>query len=398
MGTMRPVPFVLRAALVSAVASASLATTAMAQVSHAGAGDAIAGSAFASDAAGAVDRARKIVAGGDLPGAARGLASYVAAHPSELDPARYLGDLYFRQGDAAAAEHAYRAILRAAPRDRETHNRLGGIYAAQDRVPEAIAEFGLSLPIGTAYGHLVDLHRRLGDLDAFEVPFRRAADDMPTSAAAQYALGTVYRAEHRPALAVTYLERALALAPRACPTLAELGSAYLDLERVGEAIGAFERCLASEHDNYAALVNLGDAYIAQERYAVARETLDRATRVRPDGAEALVDIGFLEDVAGHWQLAVADYLHAIAVDPLSRDAYVDLGFDYDAHHLFALAEAAFLKGLSVAPADGRLHYLLGVTYREQGKRELALREYRRAVASDEPDVARAASRDLRAFN
>ncbi|GAC1541385.1 MAG: hypothetical protein NVS3B16_04830 [Vulcanimicrobiaceae bacterium] len=394
---MRPVPFVRRAALVSALVYASLATTATAQVTHAGPGDAVAGPAFASDAAGAVERARKLVSGGDLAGAARGLGVYVAAHPTELEPARYFGDLTYRQGDAAGAERTYRAILRVAPGDRETHNRLGGIYAAQDRVAEAIAEFAKSLPLGTAYGHLVDLHRRLGDLAAFEVPFRRAADDLPTSAAAQYGLGAVYRAEHRPLLAVTYLERALRLAPRACATLAELGSAYLDLDRVGEAIGTFQRCLAIEPDNYAALVNLADAYIVQERYPLAHEALERAVGVRPDGAEALIDTGYLEDVAGHWQTAVAHYLHAIAVDPLARDAYVDLGFDYDSHQLFALAEAAFLKGLSVAPGDGRLHYLLGATYRQQGKRELALREYRRAVASDEPDVARAASRDLRSF-
>jgi hypothetical protein len=41
-----------------------------------------------------------------------------------------------------------------------------------------------------------------------------------------------------------------------------------------------------------------------------------------------------------------------------------------------------------------LHYLLGVTYADQGKISLAAMEYRRAATSDEIDVARAASREL----
>lgn len=382
---MFAVGVVLRAAILIAVTLAVSAAPVRAQ------------SQPPSDGVRAVDIARKTVAGGDVARAMRELAAYVAAHPTEIAPARYLGDLRYRQGDAVGAERTYRAILRYAANDLETHDRLGGIYAASDRVADAIAEFTASLPIGTAYGHLVDLHRRIGDLDAFEVPFRRAADDRSRDAGAQYGFGAVLRAERRPALAATYLERALALEPRACPTLAELGSAYLDLERTGEAIALFERCLASDPANYPSLVNLADAYIVQERFARARTTLDRALRAMPEGPEALVDWGYLDDVAGDWQAAVANYLRAIAIDPLIRDAYVDLGFDYNAHRLYALAEAAFLKGLSIAPTDGRLHYLLGVTYRAQGKRELAEVEYRRAVSSDEPDVARAASHDLRSF-
>ncbi len=391
--TMRSVPFVLQAAVLT-LACVIFGTAAPAQLEHANTGDTRVGDEFSSNAAGAVEVARKLVAAGDLDGAVRGLRTYVAAHPNELAPARYLGDLYYRTPNLAAAERTYRAILRFAPADRETHNRLGGIYAAEDRVVDAVAEFQQSLPSSSAYGHLVELHRRLGDLDRFEALYRRAAESAPSDAGAQYALGTVYRAEHRTQLAVPQLERALMLAPHSCPTLAELGSAYLDVDRTGDAIAVLQRCLAFEPSDYAALVNLGDAYIAQRRYAAARTPLERAAQGRPDGPEALVDIGYLEDTAQRWQSAVSYYLRAIAADPLIRDAYVDLGYDYGEHRLYALAEAAFLKGLSIAPGDGRLHYLLGVTYSAQGKRELARAEYRRATGSDEPDVARAASRDL----
>jgi tetratricopeptide (TPR) repeat protein len=347
-----------------------------------------------TDAAGAVDSARRRVAGGDLDGAIQELAAYVATHSKQLEPARYLGDLYYRASNISAAESTYRAILKFAPDDRETHDRLGGIYAAQDRSDDAIAQFQASLPFASAYGHLVDVHRRIGDLPQFERSYREAADGSPFDAGAQYALGAVLRAEHRPSDAVQYLVRALNLSPRSCQTLSELGNVYLDLHQGDLAIGVLQRCLAMEPDDYPALVNLSSAYLEGGRDSDALPVVEHANRQRPDQPEALVNLGYIEDDLGRWQNAMTYYLRAIALDPLDRDAYVDLGYDYSVHRLYALAEAALLKGLSVSPNDGRLHYLLAATYADQGKRDLARAEYKRAAQSDEPEVARAANHDL----
>jgi len=341
-----------------------------------------------------VDAARKRVAAGELSGAIKDLTAYVAAHPRESEPARYLGDLQYRAADSGAAERTYRAILLYAPDDRLTHDRLGGIYAAQDRVDEALAQFEKSLPVESAYGHLVDLHRRLGDLARFEQPFKAGAEGAPFDAGAQYAYGVVLLAERKAREAVPYLERALGLAPLSCSTQSELGIAYLDLKRTDKAVEVLQRCLAHAPDNYSALVNLAAAFIAQQQYERAHVALDRALAVHADGPEALVNLGYLEDVGRNWQRAIADYSKAINVDPYQREAYVDLGFDYGEHKLFSLAEAAYLKGLSVSPDDGRLHYLLAATYADQGKRELARAEYRRASKSDEPEIARAATINL----
>ena len=391
----RPFIVLLAAAFVASTSAQLLAPPrAAAQGIHSNANDPLAGDAFASDPDGAVERARRSVGKGDLPGAISALKQYVAAHPHELGPARYLGDLYYRSGDLATAERTYVEVLKFARGDAETHDRLGGIYAAQDRVTDAIAQFQRSLPESSAYAHLVDLHRRLGDLDAFERQIRNTADGDETNAAAAYALGTIYVAEHRPALAVPYLERSLLLDGTSCPSLSELGTAYADLRRYTDAEKTLERCLSYEPQNYAANVNLGTVYVQIRRAADARAAFERANHARPDGPEALVDIGYVEDEASHWDVAVSYYLRAIAADPLARDAYVDLGYDYGEHRLYSLAEAAYLKGLSVAPGDGRLHYLLGVAYADQGKRDLARAQYRAATTSDEPEVSAAASRDL----
>ncbi len=350
--------------------------------------------AFVSDPTGAIAAARKRVNGGDLDGAVKELVRYVSSHPKEIEPARYLADLYYRQSDFSAAERTLLAILKIVPNDPDTLNRLGGIYAAQDRLPEAIDAFQRSLPNSMATSHLVELHRRKGDLPAYELEKKREAEQHPSDWFAQFSLGQIYVAERRPIEGVLFLQRALEIQPRHCPVLSELGSAYIDLDRLPLAVSTLQACLNFNPDEYSALVNIGDAYIVQRQLGKAREALEHANRVRPDGFEALVDLGYIEDLGMRWQSAVQFYLRAIAVDPLARDAYVNLGYDYVEHRLFTLAEAAFLKGLSVSPNDGRLHYLLGVTYAEQNKKALAKNEYELAVRSDEPEVARAATRDL----
>jgi tetratricopeptide (TPR) repeat protein len=341
-----------------------------------------------------VDHARSQVAQGHLDAAIRDLAAYVNAHPNDVDAARYLGDLYYRKADLASAETVYLSILRLRPNDHETHNRLGGIYAAQDRISDAIREFTASLPTSGAYDRLVELHALVGDLRSFETQYVFQADSQPHDAVDQYNAGAIFHAERKYTDAIEYLKRALILEPNECAILSELGSTYLDLDDLHAAQGYLDSCLHEEPNYYPALVNSADVQIEFDRFDSAKTELDRAHGVRPDGAEALVDLGYLEDAGQRWRPAIAYYLQALSLDPLMREAYVNLGYDYDEHQLYALAEAAFLKGLSIAPNDGRLHYLLGVTYADQGKVTLAMQEYQRAAKSDELDVAKAATREL----
>ena len=342
-----------------------------------------------------IETARRSVAEGKLDEAIHSLSLYVIAHPNDVEPAKYLGDLYYRQADLKKAEAMYRHVLDVMPKDRQTHDRLGGIYAAEDRVSEAIIEFTESLPANsTAYNQLVELHRRRGDLSEFVSSSRHQADELPLDFVAQYNMGRIYNAQHDYRLAAYYLERALNNEPTDCATMSVLGSVYLDLGNSTSAFGMLNRCLKASPDDYAALVNRADAYIQLARDDLAKADLNHALRVRPDGSEAVLDLGYIDDDAGRWRSAVSYYLKAMSIDPLMREAYVDLGYDYGEHQLYALAEASYLKGLSIAPADGRLHYLLGVTYQDQGKRDLAQGEFKRAAASDEDEVARAANRIL----
>lgn len=354
---------------------------------------------FGSDPEGAVAAARKRANEGDLDGAIRELAKYVAAHPRELAPARLLGDLYYRVPDLKAAEKQYQAVILIFPNDRETRNRLGGVLAAQDRIPEAIAEFQKALPDIPALPALVRLHRTQGDLPAFEADFRRKALDRPSDAFAQGKYGEVLLYQGDRALeALAQFQKVIALGVSGAQPLEEIyanmGWAYLDLHDYKNAIAALRKALTIAPNYYGALVNMSDAYIEQHDYVTAKTYLSAARLSKDDGFEALVNLGYIEDKNQRWKEAVALYQQAISLNPMARDAYINLGYDYREHGMLNQAEATLVKGLSVSPGDPWLHYLLGTVYFDQGKRALYRAEIEKAAKSDDPIVAPVAKQEL----
>lgn len=346
-----------------------------------------------SDPQGAIDRARERVAASDLDGAITGLATYVAGHPGEIAPERLLGDLYYRRGNLQKAEETYRQILSYAPADKETHSRLGSVYATENRIDEAIAEFNRSLPGTDSVPDLVRLHLRKGDFNRYKAEREKAAADNPTDPEAQLELGQVYEAVHQPAIAMQYFERTLDNDPSSLLALNYLGLAYLDMREYDSAIDEFNTCLKRDGYNYACADNLGAAYLESGRYPLATAVLDQAHHLAPERSEALVNMGYLADVNGDWKKAISLYVQAMTVYPYSPDAYIDLGYTYNMHGLYQLAQSALIKGLSVAPFDGRLHFLLGDAYEHEGNRNMAEQQYKAAASTqdDDPDVQKLAA-------
>src|SRR5579872_2496383 len=331
---------------------------------------------------GMMDQWRAEAVNGQLSAVISKLEDFVRAHPDYKGPARLLGDLYFRKQDLPAAERAYKSLLVRYPNDKETWNRLGGLYSAEDRVNEALVAFDRSVPEASEYPNLVALHRRRGDLAEFEREIAAEAQNNPTDEKKLLDYGMVLRSVGKHDQAIELLKEALSLSRpgQRCPALNDLAIAYQDVRRINDAMPLLQTCLSSSPNDYSALVNLGEAYIELNRFGDARPLLDRAVKVQIDRPEAYVDIGYIEDASQRWKSAVANYQKAIIVDPAWRDAYFDLGYDYYLQRLYSLAEAAFIKGLSVSPRDGRLCYMLGATYREQGKVALAKQQYEHAVS------------------
>ena len=341
-----------------------------------------------------LDAARAKVAAGDTKGAIEGLAPYVGTHPQDVPAGRLLGDLYFRVPDYPKAEKVWKAILAIDATDRETHSRLGALYAVLDRVNDALFEFQQSLPSKSGYIGLVMIHKRAGDLAQYMAKLQSDTDQHPFDVGRWSELGHAQRALHKYDAAYDAFSHVIAIRPSSCGARVDVANALVDLGRIDPAIVHLKACLATDANYYQAVVNLGEAYLEKSDAATARPYLDRALTIRPEGYEALVNLGFIYDMQSDWKTAVTYYNRAVRSDPMKPEAYIDLGYDYNEHRLFPLAEAAYIKGLAVSQEDGRLHYMLAVTYNLQGKIALAREQYRHAIASEEPVVVRAAQAEL----
>lgn len=348
----------------------------------------------------AMENARERVAAGDLDRAVRDLAAYVYYHPGEVGPERLLGDLYYRQGQLQKAEFTYRHIISYAPADKETHNRLGSVYATENRIDDAIAEFNRSLPGTDSVPDLVRLHLIKGDFGRYIKERQKAATDYPNDADAQLELGQAFEAIHQPENAIRYYKRALDADATSVGAISGLGLAYLDESRLTEATTQFKTCLARDPYNYACMNNLGATYLQGALWNAAEPMLNSAHRLQPERSEALVNLGYLADSRGDWKKAIVLYINAMTVYPYSPDSYIDLGYTYNVHGLYKLAQAALIKGLAVAPQDGRLHYLLGEAYHQQGNDTLARTQFKAAAGAEDldPDVKRLAQQRIAALD
>jgi tetratricopeptide (TPR) repeat protein len=352
---------------------------------------------FLSDPEGAIRSARERIAAGDLDGAIKQLATYVAAHPNEAAPKRFLGDLYFRDKKLGEAEMIYLDLLRANPGDKETHNRLGTIYAVENRVDDAISQFNAALPGTDSVADLVEVHRRKGDLDKYERDVIRMAQQYPSDADLQSEVGQVYNAIHQPYQATEFFQRALDDDPHSLTALNGLGLSFLSMRSYSDAEHEFNKCLSDDPTAYQCANNMGAAQLEAGEDDQAKASLDRAYRLGPEHAETLINYGYLDDSRGDWNAAVAEYAKSIEVDPYLPEGYVDLALDYEGREMNALAQAVLLKGLAANSSDGRLHFLLGRAYEAQGERDLAIQAYKAAAASSDPDVARIAQQQVAAI-
>lgn len=346
-----------------------------------------------SDPQGAIQRAREKIAAGDLQGAIQDLGQYVAAHPSEVGPARFLGDLYYRAGKLGQAESIYSELLMRHPYDRETHNRLGALYSTEDRINDAIAQFNQGLTNQDSIGDLVLLHMRKGDIKQYVDEVRETATQNPRDSDSQANAGEVYYALHDEQQSLQYYMRALQNDSTSLPALNGIGLIYLDLHNNGEAEKDFDACMKVDPKDYACENNLASIYLHTNEDTKAEDAISNAFHWEPERPEALINFGYLSDVRGDWKKAVAYYVQATTVGPYVPESYINLAIDYEQNHMFPLAEASLIKGIAAVPHDGRLHYLLAVAYVAEHKTQLALAQLQLAEQDYDPDVVRIAQEE-----
>jgi Flp pilus assembly protein TadD len=230
-------------------------------------------------------------------------------------------------------------------------------------------EFGRNnLSLGSAFF-------QRGYYDQAESAFRIAVRDDPSSAEAQYGLGSVYLKQDKNARARASFEQTLKLtasypdtAPNAWNNLGLLATRE---GRTADAIGCFQEALRLSPDYWIALENLGNAYRQQKRWDEARAALERAVAARPQEPEANYSLAMVYAQTDDTERAYRYLQIALKLRPAYPEALNNLGVLYLRTRRRDDAVAKFEECIRVAPGFDQSYLNLARVYSLEGNREKA---------------------------
>ena len=307
--------------------------------------------------------------------------------PSNVTVLRLLGDVEYRVENYPAAEAAYKSVIAKDPSDRAVHNRLGGVYAAEGRIDDAVSQFRLSLPSQEGSFNLVQVYQEEGRLKELEsedqLEMDREPSDDPYS---RYALAMVLEAEKRYAEAINLYDQAINFKPDFWEAHNGLAIVYGDEGRYADAIVQYRRAIDERPDCFQCWMNWGVELYHSGDPSGAVDKIQKSITINPEFSLAYMNMGVTYDALGNFQKAVELYQQAITYDPRTPLVYYNLGSDYFYHGLYNLAEAAFIKGIAIHPRDALLHWALGFYYQDRHQYPQAIDQYKLAVSFDPTDT------------
>lgn len=212
--------------------------------------------------------ARSEAALGRFEAAYDGFREALRLDPRSSDALYYLG---ITAGVLAQGE--YQRLLAMAPESARAHQLLGESYKAQDRAPEAEAEWKAAVEANPrsaeALVALGDLTRSKSRFDEALSYYSRAAEIAPRSYDALYGLGVCHSYRGQQALAVESFKKALLLDPRSAPAHFALGLSLLQTGQAEAAVAELQAATALEPRMRQAYYQLGRAYRMLGRSAEA---------------------------------------------------------------------------------------------------------------------------------
>jgi Flp pilus assembly protein TadD len=246
------------------------------------------------------------------------------------------------------------------------------IPRAEERLAKALPfpgnaetyEFGRNnLSLGSAFF-------QRGYYDQALLSFQIALRDDPSSAEAQYSVGSVYLKLDKNAQARASFEQSVKLTANYPDTVPNawnnLGLLATRDGRTAEAIGHFQEALRVSPDYWIALENLGNAYRQQRRWDEARATLERAVAMRPQDPETNYSLAMVyaqtDDTARAYQYLQA----ALKLRPDYPEALNNLGILFLRTRRRNDAVAKFEESIRVAPEFDQSYLNLARVYSLEG--------------------------------
>lgn len=193
-------------------------------------------------------------------------------------------------------------------------------------------------------------------------------------------LGDAYLALHQPAKAQAVAERGLALMPGSSRFHNLIGLALAATNRPEEAMVAYRKAIACSSGSAEPVANLGLVLLQQGRREEAIAALKQALELQPGYDKAGVPLAHLQLNAGDLPAAAAYIFPYFQQFPALPEARALMSHYYLTSALAAARkndpagiEQACRTGLGFVPESSELNGFLGMTYRQLGRTDEALK-------------------------
>jgi len=214
-----------------------------------------------------------------------------------------------------------------------------------------------------------------GYFDQAQASFQLALRDDPSSAEAQYGLGSVYLNREKNAEARQSFERALKLQASYPDTLPDawnnLGLLATREGHTEEAIRYFQEALKLSPDHLIALENLGSAYRQEKNWDEARRVFEHALAVSPEDPESNYGLGMVYAQTNDAERAYQYLQQTLKIRPGYPEALNNLGVLYLRTQRRDDAVASFEECIRVAPGFDQSFLNLAKVYTLEGTPEKA---------------------------
>jgi tetratricopeptide (TPR) repeat protein len=316
-----------------------------------------------------------------------------------------LGRLYHAYGLAAPAEAAYRNAHALSPGDPRWVYYLAYLLQGEGRFEEAAELYGETLAIEAtpaALVHLGEVLLELGRLDDAEAALRRVLSAAPESPSARALLGQIALSRDEHALAVQYLESALAAVPQATRLHYPLALAYRGLGEMEKAqdhlalrgeigvrppdplIDELEELRTGERVH---LLRGRTAFRFGDFEAAVRE-FRQAVAAEPESVAARVNLGSALGKLGDRIGAIHQFRQVLERAPDNVTAHFNLGLLLGLEGAAEEAVTHLERATALAPGDGEAWRLLAEALVRLGRSDEALAAYTRAAGPGafDPDI------------
>jgi tetratricopeptide (TPR) repeat protein len=377
--------FVRRAAASVLISSASLVAVPASAAPVTRTGEVARLASTATPAERAYARGVDAMTAGDLAAAERAFREVLKLDAKHVDAMLGLAEVAFTQRKTSVAAAQVDAALKVAPGNARALASQGRLLALSGKTAEAEAAWRQAIEADPKLirpkmdlADLLATRRSLADATAL---YRQVIELDAKHAGAHYALGQTLQAQDQLDAAANAYRKAAELSPNS--VLAPLALARLELgrQRAAPAMAEIDKVLRRQPKMVDALVTKGDIQELQGKPDAALQTYAEAAQLAPKTIPPLLRAAMLEHRRGQLDKAEAAYLKVLALDSqqalaLNNLAAISVSRGKDLPKAEERARAA----VKLAPQAMDFVDTLASAQRAQGRPQDAVQTWRRAQA------------------